>query len=199
MSSYVSRFDWPDWEPIPRKAYIAWLAFYAIFLGSVFLSDGAFLVIDHVNLAFHEAGHLFLRWYGPMIRLEGRNAGIWGGLIFQWAAPIVMTAYFYSKRCMPGFICCLFWFFENWLFTAAYMVSARTPLLVTVGGVQYVERDWFTIFSGLGVLQYNYQIAGVVHYLGRFGMLGCVAGLGYWWWKSTRPVPEPWLIEPSLP
>jgi len=198
MSRYVSRFDWPEWEPIPRRAFIAWLAFYVIFLGYVFLNDGGFLPIDYVNLAFHEAGHFFLRWYGPHVRLNDRNVGIWGGLILQWAAPVVMTAYFYSRRNMQGFIACLFWFFENWLFTAAFMVSARTPSLVSVGGAQYVEHDWFTIFTGLGVLSYNNQIAAVVRYLGRFGMLGCVAGMAYFWWKSTRPVPEPWLTEPSL-
>jgi hypothetical protein len=198
MSTYVSRFDWPSWEYPSRRALIAWLAFYAIFLAYVFVSDGAFLFIDYLNLAVHEGAHLFLLWYCPYVRLHGPTVAVWGAPLLQWAVSTVLVAYFYFKRSMTGFALSLFFFFENWLYTASYMVNARFPFLVSVGDTRYVEHDWYTIFSTLGILRYNLPIAACVRYFGRVGMLGSVALLVYGWWESTRPVPDPWLIEPSL-
>jgi hypothetical protein len=49
--------------------------------------------------------------------------------------------------------------------------------LVTAGDSDYVEHDWHTIFTSLGVLQYDTRIAAVVSFLGWLGMLGTVAWL----------------------
>jgi len=193
MSGCGFRFDWPDWERPPRWAVVAWLAFYAIFLVYVFESDGGFLIIDYANLVVHEGGHLLFGWFGPTL-------GIWGGTLLQWMVPALLAIYFYTQRRMQGFVFSLFFFFENWLYTATYMADARAMALplVTVGDPDYVEHDWNTIFSSLGVLQHDLQIAACIRFFGRCGMLGCVIWMAYWGWKSTRPVPDPWLTEPSL-
>ena len=49
--------------------------------------------------------------------------------------------------------------------------------LVTAGDSDYIEHDWHTIFSSLGVLQYDTKIAAVVSFLGWCGMLATVAWL----------------------
>jgi len=49
--------------------------------------------------------------------------------------------------------------------------------LVTAGDSDYIEHDWHTIFSGLGVLQYDTRIAAVVSFLGWCGMIGTVVWL----------------------
>ena len=49
--------------------------------------------------------------------------------------------------------------------------------LVTAGDSDYVEHDWHTIFSSLGVLQYDTKIAAVVSFLGWCGMLATVGVL----------------------
>jgi hypothetical protein len=49
--------------------------------------------------------------------------------------------------------------------------------LVTAGDSDFVEHDWHTIFSSLGVLQYDTKIAAAVSFLGWCGMLGTVVWL----------------------
>ena len=60
------------------------------------------------------------------------------------------------------------------------LLAARAMVLplVTTGDPDNIEHDWHTIFSSLGVLQYDTTIAGIVRYLGWCGMLGIVAGSG---------------------
>ena len=188
------RFTTRSWEQPPRWAMFAWLAFYAIFIGYVLASEGGFLFIDYANLVVHEGGHLLFGWFGA-------TPGLWGGTILQWSVPALLGVYFYIERKMTAFIFCAFVFFENWLYTATYMADARALALplVTVGDPDYVEHDWNTIFSRLGVLQYDFEIAACVRFLGRCGMLACVAWLAYQGWKSTQKTSQPAIMEPSPP
>ena len=59
------------------------------------------------------------------------------------------------------------------------MADARAMVLplVTAGDSDFIEHDWHTIFSSLGVLQYDTKIAAVVSFLGWCGMLATVAWL----------------------
>jgi hypothetical protein len=186
------RFTTRSWEQPPRWAIFAWMAFYAIFIVYVLASDGGFLFIDYANLVVHEGGHLLFGWFGATL-------GIWGGTILQWSVPALLAVYFYIQRKMTAFVFCTFFFFENWLYTATYMADARAMALplVTVGDPDYVEHDWNTIFSSLGILQYDLQIAACVRFLGRCGMLACVAWLAYWAWTSAKVAPEEPVKAPS--
>ena len=161
-----------DWRPIPRWAIVAWLAFYVLFMIYAFRMDGGYLFIDSANLVVHEGGHLLFRWFGATLCL-------WGGTILQWMVPLLLAAYFFYQRQTAGFVFCLFFFFENWLYTATYMADARAMVLplVTTGDSDYIEHDWNTIFTSLGVLQYDTAIAAVVRTLGWCGMLACVGWL----------------------
>src|SRR5271156_2078414 len=158
-----------EWQPGSRWAVVAWLAFYAVFLIYAFNMHGGYLFIDSANLVVHEGGHLLFRWFGPTLCL-------WGGTILQWMVPFMLAAYFFHERQVAAFVFCLFFFFENWLYTATYMADARAMLLplVTAGDSDYIEHDWHTIFSNLGVLQYDTKIAAVVSFLGWIGMLATV-------------------------
>ena len=159
----------PDWRPVSRPAIYAWLAFYGLFLIYAFANSGQFLFIDLANLVVHEGGHLLFGWFGETI-------GLWGGTILQWAVPLALAIYFYVNGQVSGFVFCLFFFFENWLYTATYMADARAMALplVSAGGGDYVEHDWHSIFSSLGLLRYDTAIAGVVRILGWCGMLASV-------------------------
>lgn len=161
-----------EWRPISRWAVVSWLMFYALFLSYAFSRHGGFLFIDSANLVVHESGHLLFGWFG-------RTIGLWGGTLLQWLVPLLLAAYFFRERQFAGFIFCAFFFFENWLYTATYMADARAMALplVTTGNSDYVEHDWNTIFTGLGLLQYDTTIAAVIRFLGWCGMLGCVGWL----------------------
>ena len=161
-----------DWRPTSRYSLSAWLVFYIGFLIYAFSKHGDFLFIDLANLVVHEGGHLLFGWFGPTL-------GLWGGTVLQWLVPLLLAAYFFSQRQTTAFVFCSFFFFENWLYTATYMADARAMLLplVTAGDSDYIEHDWHTIFTSLGVLQYDTKIAAVVSFLGWLGMLGTVAWL----------------------
>jgi hypothetical protein len=49
--------------------------------------------------------------------------------------------------------------------------------LVTTGDPDFVEHDFYAIFTSLGVLNYDTKIAAVVRVLGWCGMLAVVACL----------------------
>ncbi len=170
-------FDWAgswdeDWRPVSRYSLSAWLLFYVGFLIYAFSKHGDFLFIDLANLVVHEGGHLLFGWFGPTL-------GLWGGTLLQWLVPLLLAAYFFTQRQTAAFAFCSFFFFENWLYTATYMADARAMVLplVTAGDSDFIEHDWHTIFSSLGVLQYDTKIAAVVSFLGWCGMLGTVVWL----------------------
>jgi len=169
---FQSMLDQP-WKPISRPAIAAWLVFYAWFLVYAFNAHGAGLFIDNANLVVHEGGHNLFGWFGPTMCL-------WGGTLLQWLVPFLLAVYFFTERRVAGFVFCLFFFFENWLYTATYMADARIMQLplVTTGDPEFVKHDWNTIFTSLGVLDYDTRIAAVVRFLGWCGMVTCVVWLG---------------------
>jgi hypothetical protein len=138
------------WKPVSRPALGAWLVFFAAFLVYAFSAHGGFLFIDNANLVVHEGGHNLFGWFGPSI-------GLWGGTLLQWLVPLLLAVYFFTQREATGFVFCLFFFFENWLYTATYMADARALALplVTTGDPEFARHDFNAIFSSLGVFNYD--------------------------------------------
>jgi len=171
------------WHPVPRWALVAWLVFFLWFLAYAFTKHGGFLFIDTPNMVVHEGGHALFGWFGETL-------GLWGGTILQWLVPLLLAIYFFHQRQVAGFVFCLFFFFENWIYTATYMADARVMELplVTLGDPEFAKHDWNTIFTNLGVLQYDTLIAGIVRFLGWCGMLACTA-----WLASRLRKPDPQL------
>jgi len=168
------------WKPLSRSAIVVWLVFYLAFLVYAFSAHGGFLFIDSANLVVHEGGHNLFGWFGPTL-------GLWGGTLLQWLVPFLLATYFFTQRQPAGFVFCLFFFFESWLYTATYMADARAQELplVTTGDPDLAEHDFHAIFSNLRVLDYDTNIAAGVRPLGWIGMLVCVAWLG--WRLRTKP------------
>src|SRR5579863_2415319 len=171
IESLQSVIDEP-WKPVSRPALAAWLIFYAAFLVYAFSAHGGFLFIDAANLVVHEGGHNLFGWFGPTL-------GLWGGTLLQWLVPFLLAVYFFTERQTTGFVFCLFFFFENWLYTATFMADARAQVLplVTTGDPDFVEHDWYAIFSSLGILNHDTQIATVVQLLGWCGMMAAIVWL----------------------
>jgi hypothetical protein len=158
-------FDEP-WKPVSQPALTAWIVFYVAFLAYAFSARGGFLFIDTANLVVHEGGHNLFSWFGPTLCL-------WGGTLLQWMVPFLLAVYFFKQRETPGFVFCSFFFFENWLYTATYMADARAMVLplVTTGDPEFAKHDFNAIFSSLGVLDHDTQIAAAVRFLGWCGMI----------------------------
>ena len=178
MIDYLKSIRDEPWKPVTLPALVAWLIFYGGFLVYAFSAHGGGLFIDSANLVVHEGGHNLFGWFGPTL-------GLWGGTLLQWLVPFLLAAYFFTERQIPGFVFSLFFFFENWLYTATYMADARAQELplVTTGDPDFVEHDFHAIFTSLGVLDHDTQIAAVVRFLGWCGMIGCVL----WMAVKARP------------
>jgi hypothetical protein len=172
------------WNTVPGLSAIAWAVFYAAFLLYAALNFGQVLLIDNVNLVVHEGGHLLFSWLGPTMTL-------WGGTLLQCLVPFLLAAYFWTQRQATAYVFSLFFFFENWLYTATYMADARAQVLplVGVGDMESEEsmHDFFRIFTQLGVLDHDTQIAAFVRFFGWLGMIGCVGWLG---WRARKQLPS---------
>lgn len=163
-----------------RQVTTAKLAATSLGLGLLFLimatdKDGFIFVIDHANLAFHEAGHLFFGFFGNTL-------GLYGGTIGQLVFPFVAAVAFWYRR--EAISCALsgVWFFENFPNIARYMADARAQVLPLVGTG---EHDWTKIFSRWGVLSRDTAIAGFVNTIGWLGMIAIWLWV-IWRWYDDR-------------
>ncbi len=172
-----------NWAPISKPARIGWLAFYATFLVYAFTNRSGYLIIDYVFVPIHEGGHLLFSYFGHTLMVAG-------GTLLQLGVPVMLAVYFTFQRQATGTAFCSFFFFENFQNVATYMADARAqelPLL-TVGDPEFVEHDWFSMFSQWGVLQYDTKIAAMVRAIGWLGMIAVVVWL---WWKTRQDEQPP--------
>ena len=168
-----------DWKPVPAAAWIVASLFYALFLLQAARGSGPLLMIDVVFVPIHEGGHLLFRWFGEFL-------AVLGGTFLQLAAPFALGVYFIWQRHVQGTAFCFFFFFEQFLPISVYMADARAqelPLL-TVGDAEYVIHDWNYLFTALGVLPHDVQIAHAFRVMGWIGMLSVAAWMVF---RSLRP------------
>ncbi len=166
------------WRPLPRWAAGAWLAFYTLFLLQLARGSGFLPMIDLVFVPIHEGGHLLFGYLGHALMVAG-------GTLLQLLVPLALGIYFCFQRQIAGTAFCMFCFFEQFLPIATYMADARAQELplITVGNPEFVEHDWFAIFSSPGVLEPDTQIASAVRVVGWIGMIGVV---GWFAWQGLR-------------
>jgi hypothetical protein len=123
-----------------RTAFLALLGYWTIRLGSGAASG---CPLDLVNLAFHEAGHLFLTPFGETMHFLGGTLG-------QLAVPAGLVFYFLAVKRQPfAAAVCAWWIGENLINIAVYMADARDLALPLVGGGHH---DWNTLFYTFGLL-----------------------------------------------
>lgn len=156
-----------SWKSVSKIGlFFGLLAAIAFWIHALTDKDN-FLILDYVNLSFHEFGHLFFGVFG-------RTIGIWGGTIAQLLMPSMVLVSFWTRRETSGITFSIFWIGENLLNISVYIADARSRLLPLVGGG---EHDWYIILSGMGMLQYETMIAGIVKTLGWIIMIGAIAWL----------------------
>jgi hypothetical protein len=166
----IDDFDLSEWKPVSRGAVTGWLVAYALFLWYAARDTEGFLFLDHANLVFHEAGHMFFSWFGHTIM-------ILGGTLGELLVPLAVVVYFGLKRETAGVAFASFWFFENFLYIGTYMADARAEELPLVGTGDTVDHDWNLLFSQWGVLMHDRSIGGATRWIGWCGMLATMAWL----------------------
>ncbi len=146
--------------------YVSWLTF-----------GYEYHFIDGVNLAFHEAGHLFLSWGGATLHFLG-------GTIGQLFFPIACAVHFLGREQSFEAAICGIWGAESLMNVARYLGDAEAQLLPLVGGHIH---DWHWLLSRWGLLDRCEGIAAGLH------VVASLLAIGFWLWCAR----EAWRPEPS--
>lgn len=118
--------------------------------------ENYFSLLDFVNLAFHEAGHLFLGFFGRFIMMSG-------GTVFQLLIPAVCAAHLRRQGNRLGWQLCVFWFGENLLNISNYAADAITQALPLVGGG---EHDWTYLLTATHLIAHTPAAAKAIFLAG---------------------------------
>ncbi len=161
-----------EWETVTKQRLMWFTIGAGLFFVLLLKSERGFVfIVDHANLLFHEAGHVFIGFFSQ--RLE-----TYGGTIGQLVFPVALAVSFWRKNQPLPVAAAMIWFFENWLNIARYMADARALQLPLVGGG---DHDWNTILNRWDLLIYDTRIAAAVTAVGWIGM---VAAYTWVWWRG---------------
>lgn len=146
------------------KLTVAFLA--AAYFTYAWLTPGNWRFLDYVNLAVHEAGHLFLSPFGETM-------GVLGGTVFQLAFPLLFTLYFayHGQKYSAGIV--LFWLSESLNNVSVYASDALTQNLPLLGGEGSIH-DWNWILFNFGMLRQAKGVGETIHLLSLAVLCGAV-------------------------
>jgi hypothetical protein len=125
-------------------------------------------LLDGVDLAIHETGHLV---FGPF----GEFIGFAGATLFQLIMPATFVVYFARRGDEHAASVALWWVGQNCGHVAYYVADARAMELPLVGGG---EHDWNYLLGELGLLQRDQSISHAIVAAGVLLVLGSAA----WGW-----------------
>ena len=113
-------------------------------------------VLDAVDVAIHETGHLIFAPFGEFI-------GFLGGTLFQLALPAAFVVHFWRRADRHAATIALWWVAQNCWNVSVYVRDARTQALPLVGGG---EHDWAYILGRLGWLEHDQALAFEIRVIG---------------------------------
>ena len=139
-----------------RFARLGFLALLALYGVASFRTPDAGRILDGVDLAIHETGHLVFAPFGEFV-------GFLGGTLLQLLFPAAFVAYFLRRGERYGAAVSLWWVAQNCWNVSVYVADARAEELPLVGGG---EHDWAYLLGMMGWLRHDASIAAAVHATG---------------------------------
>jgi hypothetical protein len=119
-------------------------------------------LLDGVDLAIHETGHLVFNPFGEFL-------GFAGGTLFQLIVPAIFLGYFWRRGDRHAASVALWWVGQNCGHIATYVADARAQELPMVGGG---EHDWLYLLSATRHLPDDLAIARSVRSVGLLLIVG---------------------------
>lgn len=130
-------------------------------------------IFGGLSLAIHEAGHLFLGWFGEWI-------GVAGGTLFQLGAPVAVGVVFFRQRDWFAVAVALFWLGTNLVNVGIYAGDARDQLLPLVSPTSAEPlHDWYYLLTSAGLLRLDRVIGAGFRLLGLASMASALAACGW--------------------
>lgn len=139
-----------------RAARLLFLAALAVYGVVSLRAPGEGRLLDGIDLAIHETGHLVFAPFGERLMMLG-------GTLFQLLVPGAFVAYFLRRRDRFAAAVCLWWVAQNCWNVSVYVADARTQELPLVGGG---EHDWAYLLGEAGWLARDQAIARGIHAAG---------------------------------
>ena len=125
-------------------------------------------LLDDVNLAIHEAGHLVFGPFGDQLQFAG-------GSLFQVLVPLVFAGHFAARRQRFAASVVLGWAGASLLNVARYVADARAQELPLLGGENAIH-DWWYLLTEWGMLAREQEIAQGMRGVAAFLFVLAVAG-----------------------
>lgn len=151
-----------------RAARLVFLGFLAVYGVICLRTPGAGRLLDAVDLAIHETGHLVFAAFGEFV-------GFLGGTLFQLLVPLLFVLHFLRREERFGAAVCLWWVAQNFWNISVYAGDARAQELPLVGGG---EHDWAYLLDALGWMSHDVAIARGIHALGVL-LFAVALGMGF--------------------
>jgi len=126
---------------------------------------GRFSLLDGVNLAMHETGHLVFAPFGELVAAAG-------GTIMQLLMPALFAGSFVHRGDRHAASVALWWVAQSAGNVATYVADARAQELPLVGGG---EHDWTYLLGEAGLLARDQGIARGIRVAALMAMVGATA------------------------
>jgi hypothetical protein len=143
--------------------------------------DDVFQLLDYVDLAIHEAGHVVFSPFGDF-------AGIAGGSLLLVIVPLAFVAWFAVVRQRYAACIVVFWVAQSLLNLARYIADARAQELPLIGG-EYAIHDWSWMLSRMHLLTHDTDIAAAVRLLAGFLWFAAIPGALHFAVRPGREAP----------
>lgn len=119
-------------------------------------SADAWSLVDGVDLAIHETGHLVFAPFGEFV-------GYLGGTLLQLLLPLAFVVSFLRRGDRYAAYVVLAWVAQNLWNVARYVADARAQELPLVGGG---DHDWAYLLGEMGLLAHDTALASAVRAAG---------------------------------
>lgn len=141
--------------PMAARAKGVFLAAAAVYFFCNASDRYGYHFLDNVDLAIHEAGHVFFAFCGEFVAVAG-------GTIMQLSVPLIFAGYFFLKndRYSAGVV--LLWLGQNSINVARYAGDAQKMDLELLGG----GHDWNYLLSATGLILKAGLVSDVFYYAG---------------------------------
>lgn len=167
-----------------RLALTAALGLYGLYY--IFVPDH-YGLLDGVDLAIHETGHLV---FGPF----GEFIGTLGGTLMQLIVPLTFVWYFVRHGDRHAVTVAGWWVAQNLWNISRYVQDAQAQELPLVGSG---EHDWAYLLEQLNLLERDQLIGQLVRAAGILVFAYCtLRGVTY---ANTRMAEDRTLRHPSEP